>query len=52
MSTLAHGGIPGLIGELSAGLVLVAVVGWVWLREKRRRARGERRAQARMHDEE
>ncbi len=47
---IAHGGIPGLIAETSIGLAVAVGLGVVWLREKRRRARGSRRA-ASMHDE-
>ena len=52
MSVLAHGGTAGLIAEVSIGLLVAASLGLVWLREKRRRARGERPAAARMRDEE
>jgi len=52
MSVLAHGGTPGLIAELSIGLMVVALVVYVWVRERRRRVRGERPAQAEMRDEE
>ena len=49
---LAHGGTPGLIAELAIGIAVAALLGAVWLRERRRRARGERPAQAPMRDEE
>ena len=52
MSPLAHGGTAGLIAELSIGALAAALLGFVWIREKRRRARGERRAEAPMRDEE
>ncbi len=52
MIFLAHGGTPGLIGELSVGLAVVGLVAYVWVRERRRRARGERPARAEMRDEE
>ena len=50
MSLLAHGGTPGLIAEVSLGLLVGGLLAVVWLRERRRRARGERPAQARMRD--
>jgi hypothetical protein len=52
MSVLAHGGTPGLIAEVSIGLLVVALVAYVWVRERRRRARGERPAHAAMRDGE
>ena len=52
MDVLAHGGTPGLIAEVSVGLLVAALVAYVWVRERRRRARGERPAQAAMRDEE
>jgi len=52
MSVLAHGGTPGLIAEVSIGLMVAALVATVWVRERRRRARGDRPAQAAMRDEE
>jgi len=50
MSLLAHGGIPGLIAEVSIGLLVGGVLAVVWFRERRRRARGERPARAPMND--
>ncbi len=52
MTVVAHGGTLGLIAELSVGVVVVALVGFVWFREKRRQARDGRRSQAQMHDVE
>lgn len=52
MSVVAHGGIPGLIGEAAVALTIAGLAGWVWLRERRRRARGERAGRARMRDGE
>ncbi len=50
VNLLAHGGTPGLIAETAIGLLVVAVLALVWLRERRRRARGERPAEAPMRD--
>jgi hypothetical protein len=50
MTFLAHGGTPGLIAELSTGLAVGGVLGVVWFRERRRRARGERPKTAQMHE--
>ena len=50
MIPLAHGGIPGLIAEVTIGLAVGGVLAVVWLRERRRRARRERPARAAMHD--
>ncbi len=50
MSPLAHGGTVGLIAEVSIGLLVGGLLAVVWLRERRRRARGERPTQARMRD--
>ena len=50
MNLLAHGGTPGLIAELSIGLLVGGLLAVVWFRERRRRARGERPAQAPMRD--
>ena len=50
MNLLAHGGTPGLIAEVSIGLVVGGLLALVWFRERRRRARGERPAQAPMRD--
>ena len=44
MNVLAHGGTPGLVAEMSIGLLVGAVLAVVWLRERRRRSRGERPA--------
>ena len=51
MNLLAHGGTRGLIAESSIGLLVAAVLANVWLRERRRRARGAHRAVAPMNDE-
>ena len=50
MSLLAHGGTPGLVAEASLGLLVAGGLAFVWFRERRRRGRGERRAQAPMQD--
>jgi hypothetical protein len=50
MNLLAHGGTPGLIAEIAIGLLLGGVLALVWFRERRRRARGERPAEAPMRD--
>jgi hypothetical protein len=50
MSLLAHGGTPGLIAEVSLGLLVGGLLAVVWLRERRRRARGERPGRAPMND--
>ena len=50
MNVLAHGGTPGLIAEVSIGLLVGGLLAVVWLRERRRRTRGERPAQAPMND--
>jgi hypothetical protein len=50
VNVLAHGGTPGLVAEAAIGLLVVAVVALVWLRERRRRARGERPAGTPMRD--
>jgi len=50
MSVLAHGGTAGLVAEVTIGLVVGGLLALVWFRERRRRARGERPAQARMRD--
>jgi hypothetical protein len=50
MNLLAHGGTPGLIAEISIGLLVGGLLAVVWFRERRRRARGERPAQAPMRD--
>jgi hypothetical protein len=41
---LAHGGIPGLIAETLIGLTFAALLAAIWLRERRRRARGSSRS--------
>ena len=41
---LAHGGTPGLVAEAALGFVAAASLGWVWWREKGRRARAPRPA--------
>ena len=51
MNLLAHGGTSGLIAEISIGLVVAALLGSVWLRERRRRVRSGHRG-APMRDEE
>ena len=43
---LAHGGTPGLIAETLIGLAIAALLAAVWLRERRRRARGSSRSRA------
>lgn len=50
MSVLAHGGMPGLIAEVSLGLLVAGVLAAIWFRERRRRNRGERPSQAPMRD--
>ena len=50
MSLLAHGGTPGLIAETSIGLFIGGVLAVVWLRERRRRARGDRPPEAPMRE--
>jgi hypothetical protein len=50
MNVLAHGGTPGLVAEVSIGLLVGGLLAVVWLRERRRRTRGERPAQAPMND--
>ena len=50
MRVLAHGGTPGLIAEVSIGLLVAGLLALVWLRERRRRIRGERPAEAPMRD--
>jgi hypothetical protein len=44
VNVLAHGGTPGLIAELAIGLLVGGLLAAVWLRERRRRTRGERPA--------
>ena len=50
MSLLAHGGTPGLIAEVSIGLLLAGLLLGIWLRERRRRIQGERRSGASMRE--
>ena len=50
MNLLAHGGTLGLIAEVSLGVVVAAVLAFVWFRERRRRTRGERPPEAAMRD--
>ena len=51
MNVLAHGGTPGLIGEISTGLLVAVVLAVVWIRERRRRAvQGERPEKAPMNE--
>ena len=50
MSYVAHGGIPGLIAEISIGLLVACLLGAIWVRERRRRGRKERGEQAPMRD--
>ena len=50
MNLLAHGGTPGLIAEISIGLLVAGLLAGIWLRERRRRTRGERRSAASMRD--
>ena len=50
MNLLAHGGTPGLIAEVSLGLLVAGVLAVVWFRERRRRTRGERPPEAAMRE--
>ena len=50
LDLLAHGGVAGLIAETSIGLVVAVALGVVWLRERRRRARGVRPPAAMLDD--
>ena len=50
MNLLAHGGTPGLIAEISIGLLVAALLAGIWLWERRRRTRGEHRSEASMRD--
>lgn len=50
MNLLAHGGTPGLIAEISLGLLVTAVLAAVWFRERRRRSRGKRPPEAAMRE--
>ena len=50
MNLLAHGGTPGLIAEISIGLLVAGLLAGIWLRERRRRTRGARRSEASMRD--
>jgi hypothetical protein len=38
---LAHGGLYGAIAEGALALAVCGFLGWVWLRERRRRTRNE-----------
>jgi uncharacterized iron-regulated membrane protein len=46
---VAHGGLPGLIAETAIGVLVAGLLGVVWWRERRRRARHDR-PPARMRD--
>ena len=50
MDLLAHGGTPGLIAEISIGLLVGGLLAGIWLRERRRRTRGERPPAASMRE--
>ncbi len=50
MNVLAHGGTPGLIAEVSLGLLAAGALAFVWFRERRRRTRGERPPEAPMRE--
>lgn len=50
MNLLAHGGTTGLIAEVSLGLLVAGVLALVWVRERRRRVRGERPPEAAMRE--
>ena len=50
MTVLAHGGTPGLIAEISIGLLVAALLAGIWLRERRRRTRDGYRSEASMRD--
>ena len=50
MNLLAHGGTPGLSAETSIGLLVGGVLALVWFKDRRRQVRGERPAEAPMHD--
>ena len=50
MTVLAHGGTPGLIAEITIGLLVAGLLAGIWLRERRRRTRGEPRSEASMRD--
>ena len=50
VNVLAHGGTPGLVAEASIGLLVLGVFAAMWLRERRRRSRGERPPQAPMNE--
>jgi hypothetical protein len=51
MNLLAHGGTPGLVAESAIAVLVGGVLAGVWFRERRRRARGARRAEAPMREE-
>lgn len=50
MNVLAHGGTAGLLAEAALSLLAGAALALVWLRERRRRARGERPVEAPMRE--
>ena len=50
MNLLAHGGTPGLIAEISIGLLIAGLLAGIWLRERRRRTRDGRPSEASMRD--
>jgi len=53
VTVLAHGGTPGLIAEITIGLLVAGLLAGIWLRERRRRTRGETRkprSEASMRD--
>jgi len=50
VNLLAHGGTPGLIAEISIGLLVAGLLAGIWLRERHRRTRGERARGAQMRD--
>jgi hypothetical protein len=50
VNLLAHGGTPGLIAEISIGLLVGGLLVGIWLRERRRRNRVERPSEASMRD--
>lgn len=50
MIPLAHGGTPGLIAELSLGLLVAASLALSWVKERRRRTRDQRPPEAAMRE--
>ena len=50
MTVLAHGGTPGLIAEITIGLLVAGLLAGIWLRERRRRTRDGRPSEASMRD--